>query len=64
MQEAERLINRFKRLLLARELSKLTDAQKDLFKRIYPEGPCIEQMEWAIQQCINTIKKGKENKSA
>lgn len=57
MNEAHTKILDFKRQLLAEYLSKLPKENQDFFKRLYPNGPTEKQMEWAIQQCINTAKK-------
>jgi len=37
-------------------LSLCTDSQKDLFEKIYPNGPTDKQLDHAIFQCSNTLK--------
>jgi len=36
-------------------LALCTDRQKDIFNRMYPAGPSIKQINWAIKQLENTL---------
>lgn len=60
MNEAKQQVDEFQRATLADYLEKLTDEQRAFFKRLYPNGPRPDQMTWAIQQCINTLKKNEK----
>lgn len=57
MNEANVQIMEYKQQLLEKYLSECTTEQREFFNRMYPKGPRPDQVEWAIQQCINTLKK-------
>ena len=45
-----------KRDYLEKLLSLCTEKQANLFSRMYPDGPNIKQLSWAITQLENTLK--------
>lgn len=51
-----------KRDYLNKLLALCTEKQKDLFKRMYPEGPLPKQLDWATIQLENTLKDLNEQK--
>lgn len=57
MNEAHKQIEVIKQKMLEDALAQCTIKQREIFKALYPNGPKEGQMEWAIQQCFNTIKK-------
>ena len=61
MSEALNEIKKFKENMLNEMLEKCTEGQIDKFNRMYPNGPSEEQMDWAIQQVENTLKKMEKN---
>lgn len=46
--------------LLEEMILKLTDEQRSFFYKLYPNGPTDKQLDWAIQQIDNTLKKRNE----
>lgn len=54
----------YKRELLREVLNQCTPEQIDLFNRMYKSIDEIpdEKMDWAYQQCLNTIKKNESKK--
>lgn len=57
MQYGERVTEEFQRKHLAELLSQCTDAQQDVFNRMYPNGPKKSQLAWAMTQCHNSVMK-------
>lgn len=55
MKYGERITEDFQRKTLDDLLSQLTEAHRDLFKRLYPSGVKKDQLNWAITQCQNTL---------
>lgn len=55
MNQAKEEIAAFKKSLLQKYLDQCTDRQRVVFKLMYPGGPTEKQMEWAIQQCMNSV---------
>lgn len=47
----------FTRLVLAELLAQLTQPQRDMFSRMYPNGPSEKQLANALDQIERTIKK-------
>jgi hypothetical protein len=41
-------------------LAECTESQKELFSRMYPKGVSDNQLDWAIRQIENTLKRNKE----
>ena len=56
MNEAHQQVLDFRKQLLAEKLAQCTEEQQAFFKRLYPNGVSEEKLEWATQQCINTLK--------
>lgn len=50
-------VDTYMRGLLAERLGQCTLEQQALHNRMYPKGVPFEKLEWAIQQCNNTIAK-------
>ena len=48
-------IEEFKRSVLAGLLALCTDAQRELFARMYPKGPSEAQFGTAVDQCERTV---------
>ena len=57
MSYGSEITETFQRETLANLLAQCTQSQQDLFKRLYPNGVQQDQLNWAITQCYNTIKK-------
>ena len=53
---AKEMILNYKKDLLNEKLSQCTDEQQDFFNRMYPNSVPDDRLEWAIQQCLNTIE--------
>ena len=52
-------IEAYRRERLAEVLNQLTESQRAFFLRMYPDGVGQipnKKIDWAIQQCLNTIK--------
>jgi hypothetical protein len=60
--EALARVTEFKKQMLRDFLAQCTEAQVDMFNRMYGSVETIKEdkMEWAIQQCERTVAKNKQ----
>lgn len=59
MQYGRKFAENALRTEIERVLPTLSEKQQDLFRRMYPNGPKPEQLEWALTQINNTVVKNK-----
>jgi len=60
MTDADKEVERFKREMLATRLDQCTQAQRDLFGKIYPGKVPAGKLMQAIDLCDRTIAKNKK----